>query len=89
MTLPSLSPLFDDNSYDAAVAAVQRITINAVRIQTRPRLYWMLVILGAHSAIVDQKWTEQGREIKLIAIKMFKILIKNIQKNMIYVPIDP
>ena len=49
----------------------------------------MLVILGAHSAIVDQKWTEQGREIKLIAIKMFKILIKNIQKNMIYVPIDP
>ena len=48
----------------------------------------MLVILGAHSAIVDQKWTEQGREIKLIAIKMFKIL-KNIQKNMIYVPIDP
>ena len=49
----------------------------------------MLVILGAHSAIVDQNWTEQGREITLIATKMFKILIKNIQKNMIYVPIDP
>ena len=31
--------------------------------------------------MVDQKWTEQGREIKLIAIKMFKILIKNIQKK--------
>ena len=44
----------------------------------------MLVILGAHSAIADQKWTKQGREIKLIATKMFKILIK----NMIYVPID-
>ena len=36
-----------------------------------------------------KNWTEQGREIKLIAIKMFKILIKNIQKNMIYVRIDP
>ena len=49
----------------------------------------MLVILGAHSVIVDQNWTEHGREIKLFATKMFKILIKNIQKNMIYVPIDP
>ena len=49
----------------------------------------MLVILGTHSAVVDQKWTEQGRKIKIIAIKMFTILIKNIQKNMIYVPIDP
>ena len=49
----------------------------------------MLVILGASSAIMDQKWTEQGREIKLIGIKMFKILIKNFRKNMIYVPIDP
>ena len=49
----------------------------------------MLVILGANSAIMDQKLTEQGREIKLIAIKMFKILIKNFRKNMIYAPIDP
>ena len=40
-----------------------------------------LVFLGAHLAIADQKWTEQGREIKLTAIKMFKILIKNIQKR--------
>ena len=41
----------------------------------------MLVISGAHSAIEDQKWAEQGREIKLTAIKVFKILIKNIQKK--------
>ena len=40
----------------------------------------MLAILGAHSGIADQKWTEQRKEIKLIAIKMFKILIKNTQK---------
>ena len=49
----------------------------------------MLVISAAHLAIVDQKWTDQGREIKLIAIKIFKIMIKNIQKNMIFVSIDP
>ena len=26
------------------------------------------IVLGTHSAIVDQKWTEQGREIKIIAV---------------------
>ena len=66
MALPSLYPLFDHTLYDAAAAAVQLVTINAIGIQTRPRLYWMLVILGAQLAVVDQKWTKQGRETKIL-----------------------
>ena len=51
----------------------------------------IFIVLGAHSAVVNQKWTEHGREIKIMLFQNSRIgsHLRFTIKNMIYVPIDP